>query len=75
MRTIRLHLVGVLLALIGIATSMPQPPFRHHGHTLRNPAQVQLDDDDDDREGEAAILDEEETGTKGVSSGERRRRA
>ncbi len=74
LRTVRLHLVALLLALIGIATSVPQPLHRHNGHTLRSPAQIQLDDDDDDREGEAAIL-EEETAVGGGASGERRRRA
>lgn len=74
MRTTRVHLLGVLLALIGVVTSMPQPPARHHGHALRNPAQVQLDDDDDDRDDEAAILEEENAGVGAATSGDRRRR-
>ncbi|RIX98757.1 hypothetical protein D3218_16365 [Aureimonas flava] len=76
MRTIRLHLLGVLLALIGCATSMPQAPqlHRHHASAARNPVQVQMDDDDDDREDEAAIL-EEEAGPDRSASRERRRRA
>ncbi|WP_061929387.1 hypothetical protein [Aureimonas sp. AU22] len=72
MRTVRLHLVAVLLALIGFATSMPQLPVRHHGHALRSPAQIQLDDDDDDRDDDAALLEEDPDG--GAASGERRRR-
>ncbi|WP_279477664.1 hypothetical protein [Aureimonas sp. SK2] len=60
MRTIRLHLVGILLALVGLATSMPQPPLRHHAHALRSPAQIQLDDDDQ-RDDTVAILEDEDS--------------
>ncbi len=64
--------MGVLLSLISFATSAPAIPRHHHGPTLRQPSQIQLDDDDDEREKEAAILDGEDE--KANAAGNRRRR-